>query len=126
MSVFTVLWLDCNGPGCAARFVPSDPVQLAPALRDLAEDAGWVVGRKGDDHCPACAKGLRMHKLARGTCSHCGTPRALTRNATVVLHTRPQRDRYGRLIPCDGGDLPPERILSWGASGPLPGWKQSA
>lgn len=126
MSVFTVLWLDCNGPRCTARFIPSQPVSLSPALRLLAASQGWVVlvGKKYGDYCPACAvHTAALHAWARGTCSVCGVPRTVTAAGTVALH------RFRRLA-CDGGGLPPAQVVHHGqpsaARTPYPGWKESA
>lgn len=132
MSVFTVLWLDCNGERCPARFIPEPPVSLADRLREAAATAGWLTAIQNKvrcDYCPRCADlvGPRI-KWTRGTCPVCDGEHIVTQAGRVALHVLKKRDRNGRLIPCDGGGLIPQRITAYGARGrqPYPGWKESA
>lgn len=128
MSVFTVLWLHCNG--CSARFIPVKPISLADPLRRAAGEAGWECGIKGQDFCPRCRSTVKPRLAwARGICPVCTTERTVTRGGTVVLHTTSRLDKYGRRIPCDGGGSKPQRMISYGGKRsrtPMPGWQASA
>lgn len=113
MSVFTSLRLDCNG--CTARFIPAVPVSLAGPLREAAAAAGWRTPEStrdlGNDWCPVCADSLPARpKRPRGICAECGHEQVVRADTTVVYHTRKERDRYGRRLPCDGSGKPPQRL----------------
>lgn len=132
MSVFTVLWLDCNGENCSARFVPEVPVSMAARLREAALASDWLTAVHNKvrcDYCPRCAESVKPREAwTRGTCPVCDVDQIVTQAGTVALHLLKKRDRYGRLIPCDGSGGVPQRITSFGARGrqPYPGWKASA
>lgn len=130
MSVYTVLWLDCNGGGCMARFIPPDALNLAAKVREAATAAGWACGYRGSDYCPRCAKTLTpRHTWTRGICGTCRDEHTVAQSGVVILHTvKGKRNHYGRPLACDGGGTRPLRIVKWGARGlqRVPGWKESA
>lgn len=123
MSVFTVLWLDCNG--CTVeRFTPVQPQGKASQVRELADAAGWITNlrNQGQDFGPRCVAALNLGQvLARGICSACGHDRALTKQVLVVSH---QARRDGTRFRCPGGGRPPARVtLAAPGAATATGWK---
>lgn len=109
MSVFTAVYLDCNGEGCTARFVPLQISGDSAAVRAEAREAGWLVNfrGRGADCCPVCAdRPAGDYRTPRGICGVCGTEQPVTGQAVLKLHTP-----AGRRSLCDGGGHPPERLV---------------
>ena len=116
MSVYLSVHLDCNGPGCEARFVPSPATTSTPRARELAAAAGWLANlrNQGVDYCVKCADAaLPGRRNARGICSGCGVEREVTLQALIKQHRA--RNRYGALSPCPGGGLPPRVLVRMAA-----------